>query len=99
MTRDEQRNECIEVMDRAFMSVAWRHICPDVFEQRRIKKGIAAAFDSLHGIARVNPIEATESIIKAAYHPNGELDDVPMATIEECWEEMSAAGDLTKPPE
>jgi hypothetical protein len=81
MTRDEHREKCIEVMASAY---------------RRFDKRLPAmqrAFDSLHGIARVVPIEATEEM-RILGHDGYGVDGMKGA-----WNEMSAAGDLTNPPE
>jgi hypothetical protein len=80
MTRDD-RAKCIEAMveagPRASTYLNW-------------KKIMTAAFDSLHGIASVNPIEATDEMLNA-WHQH----DNPCSA----WRAMSAAGDLTNPPE
>lgn len=69
------------------------------------------ALDSLHGIARVVPIDATEEMIKVGKLIGIDLDDKAVATLyrgmasvgrltnnpNECTQ--SAAGDLTNPPE
>ncbi len=58
--------------------------------------------DALHGLARVVPVEATEEMI------DGELDRRDRLTygigldersVSNAWRAMTAAGDLTNPPE
>jgi hypothetical protein len=86
MTRDEHRAKCIEAMAAEISSVcAW----PD---NRSVEAAIRA-FDSLHGIARVDPIEATEEMMTAGRVRTG-IGDRHII-----WTAMSAAGDLTNPPE
>jgi hypothetical protein len=51
--------------------------------------------DSLHGIARVDPIEATEEMIAAGSDAEGYSE----GDIHGIWKAMAAAGDLTNPPE
>jgi hypothetical protein len=85
MTRDEHRAKCIETMEIA----GNRRISEGEADLRAI---LTSAFESLHGIARVVPIEATKEMLHAA---------LPMSvrTNPELWRAMSAAGDLTNAPE
>ncbi len=55
------------------------------------------AFDALHGIARVVPIEADGGMIDSVV----KQEDLwmPIPSGQQIWEAMSAAGDLTKRPE
>lgn len=78
MTRDEHREKCIEALDAAL--------------EKWLSGKLTAEFilDSLHGIARVVPTEATNEMIDA-----GE----GWMTWPELCRAMSAAGDLTNPPE
>jgi hypothetical protein len=76
IVRDKHRAKCIEAMAIGMTGCASDESIEDA----------AAAFDALHGIARVVPIEATEEMM--GYGEDG---------IREVWKEMSAAGDLTNP--
>lgn len=79
MTRDEHREKCFDAMEAAY----WR-----AFDKSdKVRDYLAAAFDSLHGLAHVNSVEATE------------LPDYVEAMFQEVWRAMSAAGDLTNLPE
>ena len=89
MTRDEYRAKCIEAMKAAYARPGAPFVgslTPDEIFTRRM----TAAFDALHGIARVVPVEITEEMMEAVdwQYPADLLFDT-----------MSAAGDLTKPPE
>ena len=82
MTRDQYRYECIQAMVNA---------------GNKFRRGhgptwdlMTAAFDALHDIARVVPVEAMEEMIKAEYSREGQI---------RAWDFMSAKGDLTNPPE
>lgn len=55
------------------------------------------ALDSLHGLARIVPIEATEVMVEAGMYVLG-LTMKPIVS-EEVFHAMAAAGDLTNPPE
>jgi hypothetical protein len=83
MTRDEHRAKCIEVMQKAATAN------PLVIDWW-------GAFDSLHGIAFVCPIEATVEMINAA---EPVYDDTFPQCADNIYKAMAAAGDLTKPPE
>lgn len=74
MTRDEHRKACIEAMEEAFCEV----------EPSTIHEGLTAAFDSLHGIARVVPIGAEMKLLPRS---DGDFD------ID------TRSADLTNPPE
>jgi hypothetical protein len=93
MTRDEARAKCIEAM---------------VEGGNKLRRGhgpswetMAAAFDALHGIARVDPVEATEKMITAARAARQAHKDMSMPELldDTLWRAMSAAGDLTNGPE
>jgi hypothetical protein len=87
--RDEARAKCIEAMVQAYILRLKEYPLSSIFE------GFTAAFDSLHGIARVNPIEATEEMMAAI-----NLNIIRgMSANEATYYDMSAAGDLTNPPE
>ena len=57
MTRDEQRNACLEAMKEAWITAGANNL--------KAYDAMAAAFDALHGIAFVCPIEATEEMMNA----------------------------------
>jgi hypothetical protein len=92
MTRDEHRKACIEAMTRA---IAERYAGTEAhlaaFEDS-VRADAITAFDALHGLARVCPIESTAEMIAAL--PRGELD--LLTDIFDC---MAASGRLTNPPE
>lgn len=84
--RDELREKCV----RAMVDAGNKH-----------KRGhgtswetMAIAFDSLHGLVRVNPIEATEDMQIAGVEADN--NDSHLRGV---WRVMSAAGDLTNAPE
>jgi hypothetical protein len=94
MTLDEQRAKCIEAIK----------ICHQTYEIGYFSDFHAARIlDSLHGIARVDPIEATEEMLKAycgALNIGGHGHVFPEKIKAAArWSAMSAAGDLTNPPE
>jgi hypothetical protein len=112
MTRDEHRSKAIEAMaenhwnsscspghtsinSRPGPSILWDKLMP-VFRAARIRD-MTAAFDSLHGVAFVDPTEATEEMIKAGWW-NAEYEG-QKAPVAELYRIMAAAGDLTNPPE
>lgn len=90
--RDEYRARCIKAMLKAFFDTQKElgyapkrdhpdcHIC------------LTAAFDALHGIACVGPVEATEEM---KMHARISSNTSP----ENLWRVMSTAGNLTSPPE
>jgi hypothetical protein len=90
VTHDEHRAKCIEAMELAYAD--------------RVTKGnwqfrdlMIAVFDALHNVARVNPIEATNKMVEAGSEKCGpEYGWIGSISI---WNAMSAAGDLTNPPE
>ena len=91
MTRNDHRAQCIEAMEEAFYKRSSG-------TPTSVYDCMSAAFDSLHGIAVVNPIEATNEMIRAGVVI---LEDEPHAYSDaiSCWNAMSAAGDLTNLPE
>lgn len=89
MTRDEYRKACIEAMEEAFY-------VRSSGEPASVYDCMVAAFDALHGVARVNQIEATEEMINTL---DDSWFDVPICDIGEVFEILSATGDLTNPPE
>ena len=82
VTRDEARAKCLEAMETAWIKSGANNL--------KVADAMAAAFDALNGIARVDPIEATEEMIDAGLY---------YAQLVEIWRAMSAAGDLTNGPE
>jgi len=97
MTRDEHRAKCIEAMAYS-MSKWW--IEENMAGWKYLATVMAmTAFDALHGIARVVPIEATGKMIAASdIYWQSEFPGFPtMADVEGMWRAMSAAGDLTNP--
>lgn len=95
MTRDEYRKACIDAIKRAFL---------DHYDRSILNLDIACtdALDSLHGIARVCPVEITPSMIAAAWeifnrYPRDKL--TPGPGFKESLAAMNSTGDLTNPPE
>jgi hypothetical protein len=86
MTRDEDRAKCIEEMERAWMA----HYGIDQGQFPFALRAMTAAFDSLHSIAVVCPVEITEEMFNSIKKS---------ASKEETFRAMSAAGDLTNGPE
>jgi hypothetical protein len=86
MTRYEQRAKCIEAIKRAYIAA---------YGLGGVDAAFAAAFDSLHGIARVVPIEATEDM----QHSGSIMIDGTWSEARMCYEEMTAIGVITNPPE
>lgn len=87
MTRDEYRIACIEAMAR----ILWgrNEPGPDWYEYI---PDATAAFDALRKAGvRVVPAEATQEMVRAGLKVR--------PTVRETWNAMSAAGDLTNPPE
>lgn len=80
MTLDEHREACIEAL-----KVCYRTYNIGYFEAFQA----AQLLDSLHGIARVVPAEATGEMLKAAHMRGG---------YAKLFEAMAAAGDLTNSP-
>lgn len=85
MTRDEQRTKCFDAMEAAYETS--RSSAPGAH-----RRSLAAAFDSLHGLAHVVPPEVTKemNIAVIGYGRQG------CGTV---FRIMAAAGDLTNPPE
>jgi hypothetical protein len=81
MTSDEHRTKCADAIE-----IALGHMGIFISEVQA-----TAALDSLHGIARVVPVEATKEMIDAASKTKRPWAD--------CFELMAAAGDLTNDPE
>jgi hypothetical protein len=97
MTRDEHRAACIKAMAIAWLSKRGypETDVPDWLMRQTIEEQ-TAALDALRSAgARVVPIEATEEMIDAAYLP----ESPRRGASREIWDAMSAAGDLTNPPE
>ena len=99
MTRGEHRATCIEAMRAAYRT----ELNSDgrAEERQGGLRAMTAAFDSLHGIAFVDPIEATEEMIE-------EGADMMSGLVSEGREgraavkifaAMAARGDLTNTPE
>ena len=89
MTRDEQRNACIEAMKESARSGQFQ-IKIGLWSNPDLVALFTAAFNAIHGIAFVNPIEATYEMLV-------EGDMCPAAAGK--WRAMAAAGDLTNTPE
>jgi hypothetical protein len=89
--RGELREKCLVAMATAAQTrfPGLRHADPVWLSHPDWLKICATAFDALHGIARVDPIEATEEMRKAATHYFSD----PLTAFET----ISAAGDLTNP--
>jgi hypothetical protein len=89
-TRDEARAKCIGAMYEAcFEAMNGRYDQPTEIWVN----GFTAAFDALHGLATVNLPAATKEML--AVGNKIECGD-PLWLV---WWAMSAAGDLTNPPE
>jgi hypothetical protein len=104
MTRDEYRAKCIEAM--ADLALAGKVIYADenpkelLFTRDNWIVIMTAAFDALRGIARVNPIEATEEMHVAAKERRESDKAKGLPTPwGQVWKAMSTTGDLTKTPE
>ena len=96
VTRDEHRAQCIEAMRAAYRTEL--NADGRAEEMRGGLRAMTAAFDSLHGAARVDPIEATEGMIGAGRAAN--LEQYPNSGLyERLWRAMAASGDLTNQPE
>jgi hypothetical protein len=97
LTRDEHRAKCIEAMKVSARNgplqtngkIAY-------FSNAELVELFTAAFDSLHGIVRVDPIEATEEMIDEYALAEWSEDHEDVKSV---WRNMSAAGDLTNPLE
>jgi hypothetical protein len=94
MTRDDARAKCIEAMALAELHHEYGLVTFSPVQILEAEARATAAFDSLHGIARVNPIEATEEMMMACSEATGLM---PMWA--NSWRAMSAVGDLTNQPE
>jgi hypothetical protein len=95
MTRDERRAKCIETTADALHDMTDDNPFP-----RRAELKIATfILDSLHGIARINPVEATEEMYAAGWNEGGTDYNMSEGDLRLLFEAMSAAGDLTNPPE
>jgi hypothetical protein len=115
MTRDEYRAKCIEAMKAAYVvfELTPEHASDEFFDL--FTASFTAIFDSLHGIAHVVPIEATEemsrsggdalmdsqTIDRQGLDPRFRYSARDFRRIDACavLRAMSAAGDLTNPPE
>jgi hypothetical protein len=93
MTPADHRAQCIEAMAAKYrleFERIWSGSRPAYAEAILL---MTAAFDALNGIARVNPVEATQEMIEigyAAYEHHGDLDSA--------FADMAEHGDLTRPP-
>jgi len=105
MTSDEYRAKCIEAEAIAaferYNDSPW--ICASEDEKKHWIWTMTAAFDSIHGIARVVPIEATEEMVKAGSSAlvrwESSNDPYSANCVTAVYKAMSAAGRLTSPPE
>jgi hypothetical protein len=89
MTPAEYRAQCIEAQTDAFIE-AWYGYKVGHWHRKDVKQAITAAFDALHGIARVVPPKATNEMYEAVFDEElGALDQ---------FEAIAAAADLTRPP-
>lgn len=89
-SRNEQRAKCIEAMavaDCELSGELWNELSEAAREDYRMNA--RPLFDSLHGLARVNPIEATKEMVDPKVESEGQR---------RTWRYMSAAGDITNPP-
>jgi hypothetical protein len=93
MTRDQQRNACFEKMAVARADGLWIAFTKE--QRRSFIEDEKRVFDSLHGIARVNPVEATDEMLLAA----SEFDENSQQVCCAIWRAMSTKGRLTNPPE
>lgn len=94
MTRDEHRNVCLDKIELA----ARRTLPFDKLTNEEWLVLRTAAFDALHGIARVCAVESTSDMRIAG----GEAQQRSIQEYgdpEIVWDAMSAAGDLTNGPE
>lgn len=90
MTRDEHRAACIAKM---WFTMASQPAADYEF-------AATIAFDSLHDIALVNPVEATEAMIEVGHGNNYQASKYFSAKgVANLWRRMSVAGRLTNPPE
>jgi hypothetical protein len=93
MTPAEHRAKCcIDAMIEAYVLQLKNNSCSS------LRQCMTAAFDALHGIARVNPIEATEEMCQAAA-TLGDRAYPGWPGFSGYWDAMAAAGDLTRAPE
>ena len=91
MTRADRRAQCIEAIGDEIADAL-------NYDWPKINALAARILDSLHGIAFIDPIEATEEMrTAAAPHFCGACK--AYKTDEEAWRAMAAAGDLTNPTE
>ncbi len=89
MTRDEHRAKCIEAMKAAYVT----RVAAGDWEFVDL---MLAVFDSLANAGvRVDPVEATEEMRAASMWKQPKH----RYYVDEEWRRMSAAGDLTNPPE
>jgi hypothetical protein len=91
MTRDDHRAKCIEAMMFALINAHDHN--SDWFRMA------ATAFDSLHGIARVVPVEANNEMIHTGVGAIVGSPESAWINAISCWNAMSAAGNLTNQPE
>lgn len=99
MTREEHRAKCIEAM--AFAWLKRRGYKPPYIPAWMVRQTIeeqTIAFDSLHGIVRVNPVEATGEMIEAGRAANLEVNPTE-GLYQRVFRAMSSRGDLTNQPE
>lgn len=90
MTRDEYRGIIIAAMKKGARAAGHTGLDGDIGTEL-----FTAAFDALHGIAFVDPVEATEEMLDAVYDYNAP----ECSPCGEDWRIMASRGDLTNPPE
>lgn len=91
MTRDEQRNQCIEAMRNSWLRQR-RHTLEEMapWYLQLITNEFTIAFDALHGIVRVSPLEVTEEAIELLMDGCTSRDEARIF-----YNEMMSEGDLT----
>ena len=87
MTRDQLRQKCIDAMKIAVPSAVRAEIA-----EWWLDEILNDLFDSLHGLVRVVPIEATEEMLQEWYNSWS-----PSSDAKDAFNAMAAAGDLTRP--
>jgi hypothetical protein len=89
MIHAKHRAACIEAQTDAFIQ-QWFGCKIGGRLRAEVKQAMTAAFDSLHGIARVLPLEPTGEILM-------DLWAIPTERCREAYRRATAAADLTRP--